>query len=401
MSAVSFLHQLRKGSSHKSSRVVKELATEIGKLKAQNTVIQDTGLIDIGATAKGRIILEGPKLLYSRKITTIPLHKVPVEPDGQFLVFWLKANHTGLELKDSSKYNPGIDEFEFESGGGGGGSGRTTIVKANHNKHFCLVDSGGGLDLGYLGQRNGVNSVTAWDLNGIDDSGQVTNIVDNQRLRVKGTTIGFSVTAWIKISSFALHNGIERRIIAKTDDVNNSYALFVTPTNKAVFAVKHANTEFKVETPATLATNTWYFITGTFKSSLTKEIKIYLNGTVSTTAYSPSVTYPDINYLPATNLQVFTNGIKRLIDPLVTDVPPPFDFDTGDFAGLSRDIRIWREKILSQTEITNFNTNKVSISNVGSSGANSYIAGYVFVPDNMTGISSFTTTSFTTTSFNT
>ena len=136
------------------------------------------------------------------------------------------------------------------------------------------------------------------------------------RLRVKDTVIGFSITAWVKITSFDLHNGVERRIVAKTDDATNAYALFVTPTQKAVFAVKHAGTQYKVETPATLVANTWYFIAGTFKSSATKEARIYLNGTVSTTAYAGTVTYPDLTYLPSTNIQIFTNGIARIIDPL-------------------------------------------------------------------------------------
>lgn len=387
MSAVSFLSQIRKGSSSKSPRVVKAIVDEVQKLRAAGTVIEDEGLIDIGATSKGRLIAEHGKLIYTRKITTLPVHKVPEEPDGTFLVFWLKANHTGLDLNDSSKYNVGIDEFEFETGGGGGGSGNTTIARVNHNKHLCLVDSGG-LDLGYLGKKDGVNSVTAWGLNGTDESAQVTNIVDNQRVRVKGTTTGFSITAWVKISDFSQHNTINRRIIAKTDDATNAYALFVTSTNKAVFAVKFNNTEYKVETPATLVTNTWYFIAATFKSSATQEAKIYLNGTVSTTAFAATVTYPNINYLPAANLQLFTNGMVRLIDPLVTDVPPPYDFDTGNFKGMVRDIRIWREKILTQTEITNFNGNKVSITNVGFGG--SHIAGFIWVPSHISVTSGFT-----------
>lgn len=366
---MSFLSEIRKGSSSKTSRVVAQLSSEIRKLKTDTTVIEDPGLIDIGQTSKGRAILEGGKLLYTRKITTIPTFKVPFEPDGSKVVFWIKANHTGLYLKDSSKYNGGPDDFA------GTGGISNTIIKVNNDRHLCLTDSDG-LDLGYLGQKDGQNSVTCWDLNGETESAQVIDILTNQRCRIKDTTVGFSITAWVKISSFEQHNGTNRRIIAKSDDGNNGFALFVTATNKAAVGFKHAGNELKVETPATLTTDTWYFIAATFKSSTTKEAKIYLNGTVSTTAYTSSITYPNHTSFPGTNLQLFTNGIQRLIDPTSTDLPPPYDFDVGDWHGQIRDIRIYREKILTQQEITNFNTNKTTISNVGFGG--SHIAGFIW-----------------------
>ena len=170
-------HKSERELPAKSSRVVKELVNELSKNRAQNTVIEDEGLTDIGKTTKGRAILE-QKLIYTRKITTLPTHKVPEEPDGQFLVLWLKANHTGLFLKDFSKYNRSIDDLE-----GGGSGSTTTTIKVNNNKHLCLVDAGG-LDLGYIGKKDGVNSITAWDLNGTDESAQITNVVDN--IEVKG-----------------------------------------------------------------------------------------------------------------------------------------------------------------------------------------------------------------------
>ncbi len=372
----SFLSEIRKGSTNKTSRVVNQISKEIQKLKAQNVVIEDEGLIDNGKTVKGRVVIDGTKLIYSRQIsTTIPTHKVPVEPDREFLTFWTKANHTGLNLIDSSRFD--------------------NIITVNNNRHLCLGDSGG-LDLGYLGKKNGVNSVPAWILNGINESAQVD---DDTRLQIKSTVTGFSITAWIKPASFTTHNSIERRIVAKTDDANNAYALFVTPTNKAAVAFKHADgTQFKVETPASLVANTWYFIAATFKSSATKEAKIYLNGTVSTTAYSPTVTYPDSASFPSTKLQLFGNGIAQLQDPVLTDLPlSQTRGDTGDFHGQIRDVRIWREKILSQTEITQFNTNRVSISNLAL--GESHIAGFVWSSGDI-GLSSFTSQSFSSQSFN-
>lgn len=375
------LSEIRKGSSSKSSRVINQIATELRKLKTDNIEVSDIGLTDIGKTVKGRAVIEGSKLIYTRKITTIPTHKTPFEPDGNIVVLWVKANHTGLYLRDSSKYNGGPEDFH------GTGGYSDTIIKCNNDKHLCLVDSGG-LDLGYLGKRNGTNSVPAWDLNGEDESAQVIDILTNQRLRIKDTTVGFSITAWVKVSSFEQHNGTNRRIIAKTDDGNNAYTLFVTPTNKAVFACKHAGTEFKVETPATLTTGVWYFIVGTFKSTVTKAAKIYLNGVVSTTAFSGSVTYPVHTSFPGTNCQLFGNGISRLIDPTTTDLPPPYDFDTGDWHGQIRDIRIYREKELTQQEVTNFNTNKTTIANIAL--GESYIAGFVWAPELIGTTSGFT-----------
>ena len=388
-SNTSFLSQIRKGSSSKASRVVNTLQKEIGKINTQNVVIEDEGLTDVGATSKGRLIAESGKLIYTRKITTNPTHKVPVEPDGKLLTLWIKANHTGLYLRDSSKYNPTPDDYQ-------GNFNYPLRIKSNNNRHFCLVDSGAGLNLGYLGQHNGVNSVTAWSLNGTDESAQVD---DNPIIRVKDTTVGLSIAVWVKISSFTTHNGVERRILAKSDNATNGYVLFVTSNNKIAFAVNFGGTEYKVETPAGLNTTTWYHIVATFKSTVTREAKIYLNGTLSTTAYVGTVEYPNINSFPNTRLQLFTNGIKTLINHLEQDVPPPWDFDTGNFSGLVREVRIWREKVLTQQEVTNYYTNKVSITSNLALGQ-SHIAGFVWSPSVLDSLSSFTSASFTNTSFN-
>ena len=360
MSSTSFLSQVRKGHSNSTSRVLKELANKYQKLYAQNTVVEDENLTDEGFTIRSRMLMRD-KLRYISQITTIPDFNVPFEPDGTFLRFWLKGNHTGMTLRDISK----IDTPH--------------IVNVNHDQQLCLVDSGG-LDVGYLGTYGGSNSSPCWKLNGTDETAFVDDTTD---LQVKATTTGFSITAWIKISDFTQHNGTNRRIVTKTDDSNNAYALFITATNKAVFAVKFSNgTEYKVETPGTLVADTWYFIAGTFNSA-TPAAKIYLDGTVSTTSFGSSVTYPT-----GTDLHLFGNG--------QTGGDPDED-DLGAFSGYIRDIRIYRELLLSQQQVTNFNTNRNTISNIAFGSVP--IAGFWFSPDTME-LSSFTSQSFTDLSFN-
>ena len=356
MSSTGFLGQIRKASNNKTARTVKELANRYQKLYTQNVEIEDESLIDQGRSTKGRVVLDN-KLQYTQKVTTIPAFYVPVEPDYQYLTFWIKGNHVGYHIEDKSLFD--------------------NVVTTNNSKHWCLVDAGG-LNVGYLGTYQGVSSCPCWQLDGETDSGQVA---DHTRLQVKASTVGISITAWVKIADFTQYQGTNRRIVAKKDDTDNAYTLFITSTNKAVFTVKFAATEYKVETPATLAANTWYFIAATFDSA-TPTAKIYLNATVSTTAFTGSVTYPYVN----TNLQLFGNGNDGHLG------------DKGDFSGWVRDIRIWKEKVLTATEIGYFNTNKNSISNIPLGGVT--IAGFTWVPADMA-LSSFTTTSFTTTSFNT
>jgi concanavalin A-like lectin/glucanase superfamily protein len=351
----SYLSEIRKGSSSKTSRVVSTVIKDVQKLRAADTVIQDTGLIDVGSTSKGRAVIEsGGNLTFSRKITTLPVHKIPNEPDGQYCTFWTKANHTGLFLRDSSKFD--------------------NYIKSNNNRHVCLVNTA--LDSGYLGQRDGVQSWTAWSCNGendsyyVDDNPATNNILD--------TDVGFSITAWVKPTDFTQHNGISRRVIAKSDDPDHAFALFAATNNAMAVGFKHAGTEYKVTTPATLVADTWYFIAATFKATATKEAKIYLNAVVSTTPYAVSITYPNLDYKAGTDMQLFGNGIERLIDPTEVDLPPPWDFDTGDWKGEIRDVRIYREKILSQAEITNFNANRTTITDLDL--GQSHIAGFVFCP---------------------
>lgn len=356
MSSTSFLAQARKGHTNKTARTVKELANKQAKIYSQNVEIEDESLLDQGRATKGRCILDA-RLIYTKKITTIPTFYVPIEPDADLLKFWVKANHVGFNLRDLS----GFDNL-------------TTI---NGNQHWCLVDSGG-LDVGYQGNYNGVPSSPCWKLDGINDTAHVS---DETRLQIKDTTIGLSLTAWVKVSDFSQHRSTNRRIMAKKDDADNAYCLFVTSTNKAVFAVKFNNTEYKVETPATLVTGTWYFIAATFDSA-TPTAKIYLNGTVSTTSFGGTMIYPPFN----TNLNLFTNGNEGYLDG-----------DFGAFSGYCRDLRIWQEKVLTQQEITNFNTNRNTISNIPLGGV--MIAGFTWSASDMA-LSSFTSTSFTDTSFN-
>jgi len=358
MSSSSYLSEIRKGSTNKSSRVVNTIAKEVQKLKAQNIVIEDSGLLDDGSTAKGRVVIEsGGKLVFTKKVVTIPTFKVPFEPDGRYCTFWIKANHTGLYLRDSSKFD--------------------NYIKCNNNRHLCLTNTN--LDSGYLGQRDGVAGWTAWDLNGTNESAWCDD--EPTTNNILGTVTGFTITAWVRPSLFTQHNGINRRVLSKTDDANHAYSLFATTDNRMAVGFKHAGTEYKVQTPATLVAGNWYFIAATFKSSATKEAKIYLNGTVSTSSYSNSITYPNLNYFAGTNLQLFGNGIERTIDQTTTDLPPPYDNDTGDWCGQIRDVRIYREKILSQQEITNFNTNRTTIANVGL--GESHIAGFIYSPSDL------------------
>lgn len=122
MSSTSFLAQTRKGASNKTARTIKELANKQAKIYSQSVVIEDEGLLDQGRVAKNRVVLDH-RLTYTRKITAIPAFYVPVEPDAQYLTFWVKGNHVGHTLYD-------LSTFDNE-------------IICNNNKHWCIVDSGG------------------------------------------------------------------------------------------------------------------------------------------------------------------------------------------------------------------------------------------------------------------
>ena len=362
MSSSSFLSQIHKGHSSGTSRLLKELANKYQKLAQANVVIQDENLTDEGITLRNRMLMRD-KVRYINQITTIPTYQIPEEPDGDKLKLWLKGNNTGLFLKDYSRI-------------GGATNSTRRVIGMYNDKPPCIVDSGG-LDLGYLGTYNGVNSCPCWKFNGIDEGGAAIPMSND--LNIAGTTTGISLTAWIKITDFSQRLGFSRRIMSKSDDDDNAYVLFVG-NNCVAFSVKFNGTEYKVVSPGTMTTNTWYFVAATFDSA-TLTAKIYVNATVSTTSFATTVSY--INPIDD-NLKLFCNS--RDDDELF-----------GPFAGYVRDIRMWREKVLTQQQITNFNTNKNTISNIPFGSIP--IAGYWFSPDTMD-LSSFTSTSFTNTSFN-
>lgn len=186
----------------------------------------------------------------------------------------------------------------------------------------------------------------------------------------------------VKIHDFAQQGSANRNLFCKTDDdaTDNGFMLRLQPEGKFKFAVSRAGTDYDIQTTPTYSTNTLYDIFLTYEVS-GNVLKIYINGSnVAGSATGTGISYS----ADPTNHSLFL--MRR------------GQGTAGAFAYADLyDFKFWYERVISSTEVTQFNTNKNSISNhaFGESPFANHFTPYIEA------ISSFTSTSFTSTSFTT
>jgi hypothetical protein len=180
----------------------------------------------------------------------------------------------------------------------------------------------------------------------LDGSTQYIEVPEQANIKLVGQVAGFSVAALIQPQTFAqTPTGESIYVAEKTDDVNNLWGLLLDTSGKIHFNVKFGGVDYSQKTTTgSLSLNAWSWIICTFNAS-THAIAIYING-ISQTLSADTVTDTDYNNAK-TGLYV---GATSAND--------------GYFDGWIADFRYYREKVLSQAEVTNLNTNMLSISSI-------------------------------------
>ena len=99
-----------------------------------------------------------------------------------------------------------------------------------------------------------------------------------------------------------------QRYIAKRDDTNNGYTIWVETDGVLYFQIKKGGSDFQVKTSSAMSLNTWYWIVITWTAG-TNTAKIYRNGTDITTSTSTRIEY---NWQVLNlNLWLLSNNKKR------------------------------------------------------------------------------------------
>lgn len=208
--------------------------------------------------------------------------------------------------------------------------------------------------------------------NGIADGGK---ILDHEDLRVQTNTTGITISGWFYIANASLLNGNFRIIYVKKDDASNHVILFIDPTsNKIVFELNKGGSVIKKEVANMFALNTWFY-----------GVWVWDFPTNALTVYKAAVSQTVNNWAGSSpTLPADTNGYL-----MHNNTVTPSGFANNAFYNL----KFWKNRKLTQAEVTNENTNKFTISNLQTFELP--IAGFMSI-----GISkSYTLTSYTLTSY--
>jgi hypothetical protein len=251
----------------------------------------------------------------------------PFEPDGNQVKLWVRGINTGHILGDISNFN--------------------NVVVLNGDP--TLVD--GSLDLGTI--THGTKSI-ALRLNRPTsklENREWVEVRDSTALQIIGLVTGFSV--FVRVRFLATLNQQEGRnptIFEKIDDSTptNAMMLLALSDGKLRCAIMRNSTVVYKETAAnTILLNTVYDIWVTFAVS-GSVMSIYVNGVNKTLT----------NYAGALNWQTSTINHNLFIGRRgATEIE---GFCYMDFY----DLKYYRERVVTQTEVTQHFTNKWTISNI-------------------------------------
>lgn len=291
------------------------------------------------------------------------------EPDLDKLRLWFRGNAMGNQITDWSDFDHVIEPSLFGDP--------------------QLVD-GTPFDLGH---KTGGNKSIALRLNRPTsdfENNEYVRITDSSDLQVAGISTGISYFVRLRLFALNQQSGKDRTIWEKIDDStpSNASMLTVTPTGKLIIVIKRSGTEYKKETDVGLIeTDTVYDIWVTYAVS-GNTIHIYVNNVdVPLTSHSETVQWQSSTVNKGMFLGTRGWGSSG----------------TGMVYGDYYDFRIYREKVISVTEVDHMWTNKWTIADAefGQVMISNYWSTYIPGGATETEINSYECDSFTIVSFTT
>jgi len=358
------LRSIREVSNEPQSKFVNQLAKKLSKFINEQQTEKLESKEDIYSIAQDveSVIRLNSSLSSTKQFTFLTQYFPPFEPDGVFNTCWIKCMNTGNTIRDRSTFGN----------------------IANINGDVVLVD-GSPFDLGIhtggtksiVGKFNRPTSVT--------ENREWLDIADNTNMAVSGISTGISYFIRFKIFDLDTMGGKARTLFEKTDDAtpSNGVQCCVTETGRIRIFVKRAGTEYKWMTASsTIATDTVYELWVTYANS-GNTVHVYVNN-VDKTLSANTDTIAWHSDLTDKSTFVFKRGTGT---------------EAGYLYGDLYDYMVYREKVISATEVGHHYTNKWTIADIpyGQVMVTDYWATYNESPSS----TSFTSTSFTSTSFTT
>jgi hypothetical protein len=333
---------IRRHSSDAASIRIKELTQELAKQRsdAAGSQLETDDVRSQGRMDHSTIKLNDERLKF---VTTLSssntdfFYEFPSEPDLQYLKVWFMLDHLGARMRDMSGFaNDAII------------AGHPTLRRVNFDMGFQQTSAGGGVSATPMMLFNSGLDVVS------QKNGEYIWIPDNTSIQFTEYPAGFSIVFRFKCLDFNNHLSAEfgtfvRRFAAKTDDALNGWSIVLTPTNAEgttgaiEFNITHDGVIYKRRRTG-FSTSSFYQVVITYDPTLSADnrIKIYVAGVESSIAGISNLSLPT-----QTNLRI---GAR--------------DSETGFFYGYLHDFRMYMDKILTQTEITNINANELTIDNI-------------------------------------
>ena len=258
----------------------------------------------------------------------------PTEPDNQYVKSWLRGTNMGNNLRDWSGFDEErihnqivgdpilIDGTPFDLGIHDGGV-KSTCLRFNRPTSESVNEE----------------YVKVYD---VDDNG-------NSRIALSGISTGISYFIRFRIKDLAQQGGVDRRIFEKIDDAtpNNGVMLRVGSNGTLKLNIKRSGTEYNNDTASgTIAVDTVYDVWVTYAVSGNVS-HIYVNNVDKTLSAGSSPTWH--SDLSNWDMAVFARGGTST---------------TGFLYGDLYDFRVYREYVVSSTEVGYMNTNKWTIANI-------------------------------------
>ena len=331
----SSFNTIRKHTSDPNALRIKQLAQELAKQRSDNTSadLESEDIRSQGRMDHSTIKINDERLKF---LTTIPVtnnndfYEMPNEPDGDKLKLWLMMDHLGRRIQDASGF--------LHHG----------ILLGHPTMHRSP------LDMGFM-QTSAAPAFPAMSFNTALDSvgnptGEHIQVVNHPDLQFSQFSNGFSIAFRFNAVDFSFDTtsgSFNRRFASKQDDPDNHWVVVFDVTGDIDFQVTDNGTLYKRDFD-NLQLNTWYQTVMTYD--------------------------PNAGATSADRIKIYVDGIEGSSASGVTLIPPPQQIrnlyigartaSTAFFRGFIQDFRIYMDKVLTQQEVTNLNTNELSISDI-------------------------------------
>lgn len=296
---------------------------------AQNTLANDNDIIDradirvIGINTRDK--LKTKDNVFTNVVDRDDTHYLPLEPDKTYCGLYLRFDQLGNTIDDISWYNH-VASVE--------GHPRPHRADVNLYKSGKQVSaSSGSLDL----ELN-----LCLDLNG-NFAKDAMKIPDHSNLQFADTTNGFSFYFYIKIADFALQNSLNVVLASKRDNANYGWIVFLSQTAIHLHVYDNGTWYREKITSGLNTTNYLHFCCSFDRTEVidADKIKLYVEGTEA--GVDDSTTSVLLNDVTELDFHLFSNADRTVF-----------------FKGYPLFCMYWKDKILTQMEVNNLQSNNVT-----------------------------------------